>query len=297
MQLDLIDLRLFLQVAEAGSITHGARHAHLALAAASTRIRNLESLFGVPLLLREPRGVNLTPAGHTLAHYARAVFQQIENLRGKFEEHTGGFKGQVRVFSSSVALHEFLPQALSSFPIEYPSVNIDVEERPSIEIIRAVAEGVVHIGIVAEPVSIAGLQTFSFKTDRLVLVAPKNHPVARRRRISFSEALGHDFIGLAEASTIQRLLSSQASRLGLRLRIRVRLPTFEGIFRMVENQVGLAVAPESAALRYQTSMEIRTVNLEDSWAERDLQICIRSMESLPPAGRRLTEHLKADGHK
>jgi molybdenum-dependent DNA-binding transcriptional regulator ModE len=48
MQLDLIDLRLFLQVAEAGSITHGARHAHLALAAASTRIRNLESLFGVP---------------------------------------------------------------------------------------------------------------------------------------------------------------------------------------------------------------------------------------------------------
>jgi DNA-binding transcriptional LysR family regulator len=84
--------------------------AHLALAAASTRIRNLESLFGLPLLLREPRGVNLTPAGHTLAHYARAVFLQIENLRGEFEEHTGGFKGQVRVFSSTIALNEFLPQ-------------------------------------------------------------------------------------------------------------------------------------------------------------------------------------------
>ena len=160
MQLDLIDLRLFLQVAEAGSITHGARHAHLALAAASTRIRNLESLLGLPLLLREPRGVNLTPAGHTLAHHARAVFQQIENLRGEFEEHTGGFKGQVRIFSSTIALNEFLPQALSSFLIEYPGVNIDVEERPSNEIIRAVVEGVVHIGITAEPVSIAGLQTF-----------------------------------------------------------------------------------------------------------------------------------------
>jgi DNA-binding transcriptional LysR family regulator len=123
---------------------------------------------------REPRGVNLTPAGHTLAHYARAVFQQIENLRGKFEEHTGGFKGQVRVFSGSLALNEFLPQALSLFLIEYPGVNIDVEERPSNEIIRAVVEGVVHIGIVSEPVSIAGLQTFSFKTDRLVLVAPKS---------------------------------------------------------------------------------------------------------------------------
>jgi DNA-binding transcriptional LysR family regulator len=107
-----------------------------ALTAASTRIRNLESLFGVPLLLRNPRGVNLTPAGHTLAHYARAVFQQIENLRGEFEEHTGGFKGQVRVFATSVALNEFLPQALSSFLIKYPGVNIDVEERLSNEIIR-----------------------------------------------------------------------------------------------------------------------------------------------------------------
>ena len=125
MQLDLIDLRLFLQVAEAGSITHGARHAHLALAAASTRIRNLESLFGIPLLLREPRGVNLTPRGHTLAHYAQAVFQQIENLRGEFEEHTTGFKGLVRVFSGSISLNEFLPQALSSFLSKYPGVSID----------------------------------------------------------------------------------------------------------------------------------------------------------------------------
>ena len=206
MQLDLIDLRLFLQVAEAGSITHGARRAHLALAAASTRIRNLESLFGVPLLLRNPRG-DLTPAGHTLAHYARAVFQQIENLRGEFEEHTGGFKGQVRVFSGSIAHNEFLPQALSSFLIEYPGVNIDVEERPSNEIIRGVVEGVAHIGIVSEPVGIAGLQTFSFKTYRLMLVAPKNHPVARRRHISFPEALGHDFIGLPEASAFQQFLS------------------------------------------------------------------------------------------
>ena len=293
MQLDLIDLRLFLQVAEAGSITHGARHAHLVLAAASTRIRNLESLFGVPLLLREPRGVNLTPAGDTLAHYARAVFQQIENLRGEFEEHTGGFKGQVRVFSSPIAHYEFLPQALSSFLIEYPGVNIDVEERPSSEIIQAVAEGVVHIGIVGEPVNIAGLQTFSFKTARLVLVEPKNHPVARCRRISFSEALGHDFIGLPEASAFQQFFSNQASRLGLRVRIRVRLPTFEGICRMVENRVGLAIVPESAAVRYQASMEIRTVSLEDSWAVRDTLICIRSMESLPPAARRLAEHLKA----
>jgi DNA-binding transcriptional LysR family regulator len=85
-------------------------HAHLALAATSTRIRNLESLFGVPLLLREPRGVNLTPAGHTLAHYDRAVFQQIENLRGEFEEHTTGFKGLVRASPAALRSMSFHPK-------------------------------------------------------------------------------------------------------------------------------------------------------------------------------------------
>jgi DNA-binding transcriptional LysR family regulator len=100
MQLELVDLRLFLQIAEAGSITQGARRAHLALAAASTRIRNLDFLVGVPLLLRERRRVHLTPAGHILAYYARGVFQQIERLRDEFGEYTSGLRGHVRLFSN-----------------------------------------------------------------------------------------------------------------------------------------------------------------------------------------------------
>lgn len=62
---------------------------------------------------------------------------------------------------------------------------------------------------------------------------------------------------------------------------------------MVEHRVGLAVVPETAAVRCQASMEVRTVDLEDSWAVREVRICIRSMENLPPAARRLAEHLKA----
>jgi len=119
MQLELVDLRLFLQIAEAGSITHGARRARLALAAASTRIRNLEFLVGVPLLSQERRGVHLTPAGHTLAYYARGVFQQIERLRDEFGEYTSGLKGHVRLFSNTNA-REFLLEALSPFLIAHP---------------------------------------------------------------------------------------------------------------------------------------------------------------------------------
>jgi DNA-binding transcriptional LysR family regulator len=221
------------------------------------------------------------------------VFQQIERLRGEFEEYTGGLKGHVRLFSNTNALSEFLPEALSSFLTAHPGVNIDVEERLSYEIIRAVAEGVIDIGIVAEPVEITGLQTFPFRTDRLVLVVPKNHPLGRRRRIYFSEALKNDFIGLGEGTAIQQFLAYQANRLSRRLKIRVRLPGFDDVCRMVEKHVGVAVVPESAAQRCQGTMEVRKLDLTDSWAVRELRICIRSFESLAPAGRRLVEHLKA----
>jgi DNA-binding transcriptional LysR family regulator len=292
MQFELIDLRLFLQIVEAGSITHGARRAHLALAAASTRIRNLEFVLGIPLLLRERRGIRLTPAGHTLAYYARSVFQQIERLRDEFGEHTVGLRGHVRLFSNTNA-REFLPEALSPFLIAQPGMHIDVEERMSYEIVRAVAEGVSDIGIVAGPVDLFGLQTFSFRTDRLVLVVPKDHPVGKRRRISFLEALENEFVGLSEGSSIQRFLAQEANHLNRRLNIRVRLPTFEDVCRMVEKRVGLAVVPESVFLRLQRIMEVRKLDLTDAWAIRELKICVRSFENLPPAARRLVEHLKA----
>jgi DNA-binding transcriptional LysR family regulator len=292
MQFELIDLRLFLQIVEAGSITHGARRAHLALAAASTRIRNLEFVLGVPLLLREQRGIRLTPAGHTLAYYARSVFQQIERLRDEFGEHTGGLRGHLRLFSNTNA-REFLPEALSPFLIANPEIHVDVEERMSYEIVRAVAEGASDIGIVAGPVNLLGLQTFSFRTDRLVLVVPKDHPVGKRRRISFLEALENEFVGLSEGSSIQRFLAQEANRLNRRLNIRVRLPTFEDVCRMVEKRVGLAFVPESVFLRSQRIMEVRKLDLTDAWAIRELKICVRSFENLPPAARRLVEHLKA----
>src|SRR5580692_1569071 len=81
MRFDLTDLKLFLHVVEAGSITHGAERMHLAVAAASTRIRNMEAALGTNLLHRERLGVQPTPAGRTLVHHARIMLQQAERMR------------------------------------------------------------------------------------------------------------------------------------------------------------------------------------------------------------------------
>src|SRR3954469_24402157 len=186
MRFDLVDLSLFRHVVDAGSITHGAERAHLALAAASTRIRNMEAALGTSLLHRERQGVQPTPAGRTLVHHARLLLLQAERMHGDLAQYAEGIKGQIRLMSNTNALTEFLPEPLSDFLASHPQVNIDLEERLSDEIVAAVAGGVADIGIVAATVDMAGLETLPFRTDRFVLVVAPKHKLATKRRVRFA---------------------------------------------------------------------------------------------------------------
>ena len=106
MHFDLTDLRLFLHVQEAGTITGGAAASYMTLASASERIRGMEDSLGSPLLSRARRGVQLTPAGRTLAHHAQLVLRQIDQLQGELGDYGAGIKGHVRLLCNSSALAE-----------------------------------------------------------------------------------------------------------------------------------------------------------------------------------------------
>ena len=104
LRFDLVDLPLFLCIAEAASITHGSARAGMALASASERIRNMEDALGTPLLERQRRGVQVTPAGSALVHHARLVTQQLELMRGELNDFAKGLRGNVRVLANTVAI-------------------------------------------------------------------------------------------------------------------------------------------------------------------------------------------------
>ncbi|MBN8935506.1 MAG: LysR family transcriptional regulator [Rhizobiales bacterium] len=296
MRFDLTDLSLFRHVVEAGSITHGAERAHLALAAASTRIRNMEEQLGAPLLVRARQGVTPTQAGRTLLQHARAMLGQAERLKEDLGAYAGGVAGQVRVLSNTNALTEFLPEALSAFLAAHPNVNVDLEERLSDEIVGLIAEGVGDIGIVAATVDPGRLTTYPFRSDRFVLVVARNHPLARRTSIAFADVLDRDFVGLDRSSALQRFLASKASSVGRTLRLRVQLRSFDAVCRMVECNVGVGVVPATTARRAAKSMAIKAVDLTDAWALRDLTICVRDFAALPSYARQLVEHMRAGVH-
>src|SRR5262245_61018960 len=293
MRLDLADLSLFRHVVEAGSITRGAERANLALAAASTRVRNMEEAVGAALLVRGRAGVSPTQAGRTLLQHARAILRQSERLREDLSAYAGGRAGQIKVLSNTNALTEFLPEALSSFLTSHPHVSVDLEERLSDEIVGLIAEGVGDIGVVAGTVDAGQLTTYPFRRDRFVLVVARDHALARRSRIGFAEVLDHDFVGLDRASAIQRFLGGKASSAGRTLRLRVQLRSFDAVCRLVECNVGVGVVPATTARRAVKTMAIKAVELTDAWALRDLTICIRDLAALPPYARQLVEHMRA----
>ncbi len=293
MRFDLTDLNLFRHIVEAGSITHGAARANLALAAASTRIRKMELGFGAPLLVRGRQGVTPTQAGRTLLQHARAILAQTERLNEDLTPYARGLAGQVRVLSNTNALTEFLPETLSSFLTNHPDISVDLEERLSDEIVGLIADGSGDVGIVAGTVDFGALHTFPFRSDRFVLVVARDHPLAGRKQIGFAEVLDYDMVGLDRASAIQRFLADKASRIGRPLRLRVQLRSFDAICRLVECSVGVGIVPETTVQRTAGNMAIESVQLSDPWALRELTICVRDEDALPPYARQLVDHLRA----
>jgi molybdate transport repressor ModE-like protein len=292
LRFDIPDLSLFRHVVEAGSITQGAARANLALAAASTRIRNMEDAIGAPLLVRNRQGVTPTQAGRTLLQHARTILAQAERLREDLGAYSGGFLSQVRILSNTNALTEFLPDVLSPFLAAHPHVSVDLEERLSDEIVGLIGEGVGDIGIVAGTVDTSRLVTFPFRSDRFVLVVSCDHPLARREKAAFAEVLDYDFVGLDRASALQRFLADKASRIGRPLKLRVQLRSFDGVCRLVERNAGIGIVPETTVRWAERSMAIKAVDLTDTWALRDLTICVRDIAALSPFARQLVEHMR-----
>ncbi len=294
MHFDLVDLRLFVAIAEANSLTGGAERSFLSLPAASTRIKHLEEMVGAKLLYRTSHGVTLTPPGQAFAHHARAVLGQLEHLRADLQEYARGIKGHLRVFASTTAIAEFLPAVLRRYLSTHPDVNIDLRERMSTDIVRAVTEGATDIGIVSGMVRTESLQSLPYREDRMVLAVGAQHPLAARESVDFADTLDYQHVGLHEASAIHTFLHQRARELNRGVRTRIQVGNFEAACRLIEAGVGVGLLPHSAARRHAQSMTIKVVPLNDDWALRQLHIVVRSFELLPAFAHDLVELLVAD---
>ncbi|ROO38090.1 LysR substrate-binding domain-containing protein [Pseudomonas sp. 7SR1] len=294
MHFDFTDLRLYLNILDTGNITAGASRSHLSLAAASARVRALEASLGIALFERGRRGVTPTPAGKALAQHARVLLQHAEHLQQDLAEYAKGVKGRVRLLCNTSAMSEYLPELLATFLKGHPNLDIDLQELPSTRITHALRQGAADLGIVSDAVDTDGLQTRPFRHDPLTLILPPGHPLADGRVVSFSETLAHDYVGLNASSALAVYLEEQALHSGLRMQIRIRADSFDGVIRMVAHGAGIAIVPRAAIERRTPAPSYRCLPLQEAWAQRALLLAARDFQALPAYARALALHLAGD---
>lgn len=294
-RIDFVTLKLFVSIADERSLTRAAEREHLALAAVSKRISDLEKQLDITLLYRQPKGVELTPAGHALLHHARHLMENIEQMGADLSEFSQGVKGHVRIHANTSAVIEFLPEDLSRFSRAYPEVKIDLEERVSSETVHALREGLTDIGIFAGHIQADGLRVYTYRYDQLALVTPKDHPLATRERIGLADAAHYDFIGLQQDASLHSLLQQTSRQLGVPLRTRIQVRSFEAIVRMIQTGMGVGVLPEEAVRDLLPVLKVAVIPLTDSWARRELKVGVRSLEGLSVTARQMLEHLIKGG--
>jgi DNA-binding transcriptional LysR family regulator len=290
-RLDLVSLSLFSLVARSGSISKGAELALLAVGAASKRITDLEAAVGAVLLERHSRGVTLTVAGQALQRHAQRILSDVDQLAADLSDYASGLVGVVRLWANTSAVTQFLPHDIATFAEANPGIRIELEEEDSNAIVLAVLDGRADFGIFADRTPTLGLQAMNYREDRLVLVVPRGHALARRRSVRFEEAVEYDFVSLSKGTSLARRLEAETESLGRRLKMRIQVRSFDAMCQMVAAGMGVAILPGAAIQPHLRSMNLRQIALDDDWARRRLLIGLRDAGAVPRHVRLLIDHL------
>jgi DNA-binding transcriptional LysR family regulator len=297
MRYDLYSLTLFSAVADSGSIAQAAASHNIAASAVSKRIADLESLVGTPLFYRQQRGVVMTQAGHELHRHARALNQQIARLDAAMSEFAEGNKGTVRIAANTSSITQFLPEDLAAFAADYPDIRIQLVELFSTEVVAAVRSGASDIGICSGLTDPADLAVTIYRRDTLVLATPAGHPLAKCERIALEDILEYDIVSLQNGSSIRAFIEARAEEIGREVRTRVQVVSFDGVRRMVQAQLGVAILPYGAVATYLAPSDLAMVPIADPWASRELWIVQKKADELSKPTRILLDYLTGKGHR
>lgn len=290
---DLVTLRLFVAVVDAGSLTAGAERFGISLAATSKRIAEMEGHCGVALLERGQRGVLATAEGLAVHRLAIEVIARLEQLAQAVDDFGAGAGGHLRLSANPSALGGFLPELLARYAQRHPNVRVELEDLLSEDSVRAVHKGAVELAVIGDNVPCEGLETVPCHLDELVLLVPRAHALAARASAGVEEALVLDQIALPRSASLTRQLVAAAESAGLALRVRMQVRSFDSICRMVACGLGVAVMPRSAAQLYARALDLHIVALAGTHVQRRLLLVMRRRTGLSSAAASFVEMASA----
>lgn len=178
--LELRQLKAFVAIAEEGYITRAAERLGMQQPPLTRLLQSLEAELGVVLMERLPRGVRPTTAGLALLDEARGILAQVEAVADVVSRAARGERGRLAIgFTSSAALHPFVPSVLRLFRETFVGVSVVLEEAGTGELLDALAHEKLDAAFIRSPLSgIHSLQDEPILVEPMLLALPTDHPLA-----------------------------------------------------------------------------------------------------------------------
>ena len=271
--------QVFLRVMETGSVSRAAEDMNITQSAVSHALSSLEEEFGFRLLNRSRAGVRLSSEGKRILPAIRDILSAEERLRETVSSLHGLSTGTVRLATfSSVAVH-WLPAMLKAFQEKYPQIRFKLLNGDYHDVEQWLEEGAVDLGFVSLPTRAPGKVT-PLMEDRLLVILPKDHPLAGLPSFPIGYARQESFISLLESSDhdLRRALDAE----GIRPHIRFLTKDDYAIIAMVEQGLGIAIMPE-LLLRGRTD-NIVALELKPQ-ARRTIALAVTEQGQQSPAAR------------
>jgi DNA-binding transcriptional LysR family regulator len=247
---ELRQLRYFVAVAEELHFRRAAARLHISQPPLSQQIARLEKELGCRLLSRTRRRVELTAAGEAFLRDARSMLDELDVAVATVRRIGTGQAGLLRVNFVGSALLSIVPGIIQSFRRRRPDVEIELRERSTLEQLRALAGGLLDVGLVRPPIDAdEALVAEVVMRERTVAAIPSEHPLAKRTRISLRSLAAEPLVLFPreQAPGFHDLLTGRLAATGRSPHVVQYAPEMTTIIGLVAAGIGLSPVPASVA--------------------------------------------------
>ncbi|MCG7363609.1 LysR substrate-binding domain-containing protein [Roseomonas sp. ACRSG] len=291
MAIDLDQLRTFVAVAEAQSLTRATETLHLSLPAVSRRLSALEDELGVALLARSTRRVALTQTGREFLPRARRLLDELEESLLGIRETAARRRGLVTIACIPTAAYYFLPATLADFARRFPNVRVRVMDLSADGVTDAVATGGVEFGIGMEGAVHPEVEFRPLRRDPFVLACRRDHPLAKKRGLRWADLHNETLVGVSRRSGNRLILDRALLPRGIQPNWRYEAEHLSTSLGLVEAGLGVAVVPRLALPRDPHPVLVARP-LTDPKIERATGVVLRRGAVPGPAARALLDLLE-----
>lgn len=270
MSLNLHHLRVFTAVADHGGFSRAAAALRLSQPAVSKSVLTLERQLGLALVDRSGRAPRLTEAGAVLHARARELFGVERAAEEELHALRGLERGTLRVGASTTIATYLLAPVLARFRAAHPRITLRVASENTRAIARLLLDRRIDVALVEGPVTHPRIEVHRWRDDELVVIAPREHPLARRRNVDVAALLREPLIARERGSGTREVAERALDDRGVRPRYAMQLGSTEAIKQAVAAGLGLAIVSRAAAADQLSLRRIALIRVRGLTMHREL---------------------------